>query len=337
MNDAMNNNSYSMISKIFLIALIGVVISRQLGESEVTIAFGNFMSQYGRQYKTIEETIMRYNIFAENYRFIDQFNEEGHEHTLAINTFADLTPEEFKQRYLNKFPQGLSFDNPCKLAHKSNGHEAVVDWRAKNAVAPVKNQGNCGSCWAFSTVGALEGLHAITKGSLVQFSEQELVDCTRGYGNEGCNGGWMSWAFEYVHDKGISTEKDYPYEGRDRTCRKKAVAFQIAGCVNVTSEDNDMLLEAVNNNPVAVAVRANNREFMYYRSGIIKSGCGGPKAELDHGITLVGAGIENGVNFWIVKNSWGSSWGEHGYVRIKRDSDKAPSMCGIAMEACYPQ
>jgi xylem cysteine proteinase len=322
-----------MIAKILLFALVGAVICRDVMDNEVTIAFGSFMREFNKNYESIEETVTRYNIFAENYRYIQNHNEFNYDFTLGVNQFADLTMEEIKEKYLGlKAPD----HNPCKLKHEPIKGEPKIDWRAKGAVAKVKNQGNCGSCWAFSAIGALEGLHFILTKELTTYSEQELVDCSRAYWNEGCNGGEMNQAFEYIKDQGISTDKEYPYEGRDRSCRKKSKSFVIDGCVNVTKDDNDNLLEALAHGPVSVAVKANNREFMYYRGGIIKSGCGKQNDELDHGITLVGADEEKGTPFWIVKNSWGPSWGEKGYVRIKRDTGKGHSMCGIAMDACYP-
>jgi len=317
-----------------LIALLGVALCSDIMDREVTLAFGQFMNQHHRKYDTIEETMRRYAIFAKNYRIIEEHNAQDLGFTLGVNQFSDLTPEEIKEKFLIKTTN--SFDNPCRIAHVKGKVDPVVDWRKAGAVNPMRNQGSCGSCWAFSTIGALEGLYKIKKGTLEMFSEQELVDCSRSYGNEGCNGGWMSWAFEYIKDKGISKRSEYPYTGRDGTCKKKSNSFQIAGCVNITAEDNDMLLEGLNLVPVSVAVSANNAQFMNYRSGIIKTGCGAPNNELDHGITLVGAGVENSVNFWIVRNSWGTGWGEAGYARILRVPGKAKSMCGIAKEACYP-
>lgn len=296
-----------MIGKLLLLALVGAVICRDVMDNEVTIAFGSFMREFNKNYESIEETVTRYNIFAENYRYIQNHNEFNYDFTLGVNQFADLTMEEIKEKYLGlKAPD----HNPCKLTHEKIKGEEKIDWRAKGAVAKVKNQGNCGSCWAFSAVGALEGLNFLKTGTLTTFSEQELVDCSRAYWNEGCNGGEMNQAFQYVVDNGISTDKEYPYEGRDRSCRKKSKTLVIDGCVNVTKNDNDNLLEALAHGPVSVAVKANNREFMYYRSGIIKSGCGTKRDELDHGITLVGADTDGTTPFWIVKNSWGASWRE---------------------------
>ena len=321
-----------MISKIILLLLAGVVICRVVMEAEVTMEFSKFMKEHNKVYTTLDELQSRYNIFMDNYMAIVEHNRVNKDFELGVNQFADMTLAEIKERFLKK-REGLT---PCTLKHTKVPPQTEIDWRKKNAVSQVKNQGNCGSCWAFSTTGALEGLHAIKKGSLVEYSEQELVDCSRSYGNEGCNGGDMSAAFEYVKDKGISTEAEYPYEGRDRTCRKKSNSFQVSGCVNVTHNNNDELLEALTIGPVSIAVKANNVAFMYYRSGIIKSGCGRESDELDHGITLVGASVDNGTPYWICKNSWGRSWGQAGYVYIKRDTGMGPGVCGIAMEDSYP-
>ena len=321
-----------MISKIILLLLAGVVICRVVMEAEVTMEFSKFMKEHNKVYTTLDELQKRYDIFSENYMAIVEHNRVDRDFEMGVNQFADMTLAEIKERFLKK----RALDIPCTLKHTKTAPKTEIDWRNLKAVSPVKNQGNCGSCWAFSTVGALEGLHAIKKGSLVEYSEQELVDCSRSYGNEGCNGGDMSAAFQYVKDHGISTEAEYPYEGRDRTCRKKSNSFQVAGCVNVTHNDNDELLEALTIGPVSIAVKANNMAFMYYRSGIIKSGCGRESDELDHGITLVGAAIESGTPYWICKNSWGRSWGQSGYVYIKRDTGKSSGVCGIAMEDSYP-
>ncbi len=324
-----------MLSKIVFLALLGVALCVAT-DAEVTVEFGSFLKQFGKKYDTLEETIKRYNIFSENYRYIEEHNRKNSNYKLGVNQFADLTLEEFKALYLSKMPT----KTPCTMKHTKVDAKPEIDWREKGVVARVKNQGSCGSCWAFSAIGALESLHAIKKGTpVVEYSEQELVDCSVGYGdNHGCKGGDMSQAFEYVKDKGISTEQEYPYEARDGKCRKKSNSFQVAGCVNVTHDDSNELLEALNIGPVSVAVKANNRAFMFYRSGIITDGCGRDSDELDHGILLVGAAIDKSTNtpYWIVKNSWGPSWGIKGFVQIKRDTAKGHGICGIAMENAYP-
>ena len=212
-----------------------------------------------------------------------------------------------------------------------------IDWRSKNAVTPVKNQGQCGSCWSFSATGAMEGLDSISTGTITGLSEQELVDCSRKYGNMGCRGGLMDNAFEYVIDNGICSEDDYPYTASDDSCKSNSCqpVFKISGCKDVPSENELALKEAVAEQPVSVAIQADSRIFQLYSSGVITSdGCG---TNLDHGVLAVGYGTENNVPYWLVKNSWGDTWGENGYVKIKRsDSTSSKGTCGIAMQASFP-
>lgn len=323
-----------MTYKLILLALLGAVLCREVSEFEITTEFSKFLKEFGRDYATVEDTMMRYRIFSGNYRKIQELNEEENGVEYGVNQFADLTEEEFRSTYLTYKPSRT----PCSLKHSKTEPKQKIDWREKGAVNRVKNQGACGSCWAFSAIGSLEGRAKIKSGKLVSFSEQELVDCSREYGdNQGCGGGDMNQAFEYIKDHGIAKEEDYPYEARNRKCRRAEAprALKIAGCVNVTRDDNDMLLEALAAGPVSISVTAGNFDFRFYRRGVLKR-CGRPSAKLDHGITLVGAGDENGQAYWIAKNSWGTGWGSRGYVHIKRDTGKGPGMCQIARDACYP-
>eukprot|EP00829_Urostomides_striatus_P021587 TRINITY_DN96_c0_g1_i2.p1 TRINITY_DN96_c0_g1~~TRINITY_DN96_c0_g1_i2.p1 ORF type:complete len:308 (+),score=69.76 TRINITY_DN96_c0_g1_i2:28-924(+) len=291
-----------------------------------------------RDSSTIDEIMARYNIFAENYRYIEEHNSKNDDFKLAVNQFADLTLEKFKELHLAKRGEADGKIVPCQFKHVKATPNPEIDWKKKGVVTPVRNQGNCASCYAFSAIGALEGLFTIKKGKIMEFSEQELVDCSRSYGNKGCLEGEISLAFEYIKDKGISTRREYRYEGADGTCRKKSNSFQISGCANITKNDNDMMLEALSYGPVSAWIRSDNREFIYYHSGVIKGNCGTDQDELDHGITIVGAGYESGSRtpFWLIKNSWGSHWGEEGYVRLKRDTGRSSGVCGIALESCYP-
>ncbi|MDR3737355.1 MAG: C1 family peptidase [Acidobacteriaceae bacterium] len=323
-----------MISKIILLVLLGVALCRVVPDSEVAMEFGKFIKKYKMDYDSVQETIKRYNIFADNYRYIVAENSKNGDVKLAVNQFADITPEEMKA-YLLKYKKTTK---PCTLKHiKPANVKDVVDWREKKVIARVKNQGNCGSCWAFSAIAAIESLQAIKSGKVIEYSEQELVDCSVGWGdNHGCKGGDMSQAFEYVAEKGISLESEYPYKGRDGTCKKVSSSYKIKGCVNVTADDSIELLQALNIEPISIAVKADNRKFMYYSSGIITSGCGSDSDELDHGILLVAALKEGETPYWVAKNSWGAYWGKRGFVQIKRDTTKGHGVCGIAMENAYP-
>ncbi|KAJ6760822.1 CYSTEINE PROTEASE FAMILY C1-RELATED [Salix purpurea] len=213
---------------------------------------------------------------------------------------------------------------------------ASVDWRKKGAVTAVKDQGQCGSCWAFSTIVAVEGINYIKTNKLVSLSEQELVDCDTAE-NQGCNGGLMEDAFEFIKKKGgITSESNYPYKGKDGKCdaeKENNPAVCIDGYEKVPENDEDALLKAAANQPVAVAIDAGGSDFQFYSEGVFTGKCG---TELDHGVAVVGYGTTlDGTKYWIVKNSWGPEWGEKGYIRMQRSISKK-GLCGIAMDASYP-
>jgi C1A family cysteine protease len=242
-----------------------------------------------------------------------------------------MTNAEFRERYLgfrfNKTRRGAKHVVDSKVSLPS-----TVDWRQKGAVAPVKDQGSCGSCFTYSSVVALEGVYFIGKGTLVEFSNQQLLDCTSSYGNQGCSGGLMVPCFKYTKEKGIEKYADYPYKGKVTTCAYNATktVWKNAGYVEVPKNDFTQLRVAVKKTPVAVAVMAASDGFKLYKSGILSANCG---TDLDHAIAAVGYGS----GFWIVKNSWGTGWGEQGYVRIASGSqNNGAGVCGINMENSYP-
>jgi cathepsin L len=206
-----------------------------------------------------------------------------------------------------------------------------VDWRTQGQVTEVKDQGNCGSCWAFSVTGSTEGAYYRSSGKLVSLSEQQLVDCSTDI-NSGCGGGYLDYTFPYVQQYGLQTESSYPYTASDDNCKYSAsdVVTKVSGYHSIESEDEDALLDAVANvGPVSVAIDANY--LSAYDSGIYEDDWCSPYG-LNHGVLIVGYGSENGKNFWIVKNSWGSSFGEQGFFRIARGQNE----CGIAEDTVYP-
>lgn len=203
-------------------------------------------------------------------------------------------------------------------------NSTTVDWRQKGAVTHVKDQGGCGSCWSFSATGAMEGAHKIRSGTLLSLSEQQFVDCDRRDG--GCNGGLQDTAFKYAESSKIELESDYPYKGRDGSCKASSSKGKVGvkSFKYVPNNSPSQLKSALNKQPVAVSIDANGRSFNNYRSGVLTSGCG---TNLDHAVLAVGYGKENGQEYYLVKNSWSTSWGEKGYIKIGIQSGKG--VCGI--------
>jgi C1A family cysteine protease len=319
--------------KYLLVALFAVS-ALAFTESEYQETFTQWMAKHGKNYAS-EEFFTRFEIFKANMDFVEEHNAKNLSFVVELNKFADLTRGEFKALYLGFKPE-LRLTPKRTLLDLQVGASAYpsgsLDWTQKGAVTGVKDQGQCGSCWAFSTTGSSEGAIQIAHGQLTSLSEQELVDCGGTYGNLGCNGGLMDRAFKYMEANGLCTEAAYPYKAVGGTCQKSSCTASaythLSGYKDVTTTEN-ALGAAVDIGPVSVAIEADQAGFQLYKSGVFSGACG---QTLDHGVLTVGYGTDSGQDYWKVKNSWGTSWGEQGYIRMIRNKDE----CGIANEPSYP-
>jgi C1A family cysteine protease len=292
------------------------------------VKFKKFVYKYGKIYEDFDNFRKREKIYFDNLDYIEKSNTEN-SYQLGMNQFGDLTNKEFGENAKSRYGTTTSC-NVSLYVNNETSYNTSIDWVDKGAVTPIKNQGQCGSCWAFSTTGAVEGLYQIKTGKLVSLSEQDLVDCASSYGNQGCNGGLMDNGFQYIIDNGICTEKDYPYKGKDGTCKVCTRNKYITGCADVKSKDEDELMRAVAKQPVSIAIEADKLSFQFYRSGVYSAkNCG---TNLDHGVLLVGYGEEDGKKYWKVKNSWGTTWGNDGYINILRGT----GLCGVTMQPSVP-
>jgi hypothetical protein len=320
--------------KAFVAVLLLGVACAFVSESTYQEAFVSWMQKYDKSYAP-EEFFYRYNTFKTNYDFVEKHNSANYTWTVEMNKFADLSSAEFKNIYLGYKPELRRDERKVTLDDLRVGAypDGDLDWVAKGAVTGIKDQGQCGSCWSFSTTGAVEGIVQIKHGQLTPLSEQELMDCSYSYGNLACNGGLMDNAFKYVMANGLCTEAAYPYTAKSSLdCKASSCSAsansKITGYTDVKSTETN-LGAAVDMQPISVAIEADQSGFQLYKTGVFCGVCG---TNLDHGVLAVGYGTDSGSDYWKVKNSWGTSWGEQGYIRMCRNKNE----CGISSEPSYP-
>ena len=335
----------------YLLSMVNVTTSTGLRGSRKTTMimdasdewehFTNFQERFGKKYQNLVELETRFAVFKDNLKTIIQHNLGEHNFTMGVNQFTDLTPQEFKEMFASGFSRKSLGGFGCKsFASSATGAPASIDWRTKGVVSAVRDQGQCGSCWAFATTANAESAWAISKGQLLDLSEEYLVDCAQGVGyfNMGCNGGNPDSAFKYMITNGQCSESSYPYvAGTTKTagtCHSCSSVTKYSACYDVTSNDQVALKGAVSKTPVVIAIEADTRYFQSYSGGILTStSCG---TSLDHAVEIVGYGEDNGVKYWTVRNSWGPTWGEQGYVRILRsDSTNDIGICGVAAQPSF--
>ena len=302
----------------------------------VELKYMNYLAQFGKTMNSLEEFDTRLELFTATDLDIAEINAGNNTWTAGHNQFSDWSEEEYKGmlglKMTNENSEVVVFDE-SNLADE-------VNWVTAGAVTPVKNQGACGSCWSFSTTGATEGAHFIATGELLSFSEQQLVDCATGiYLNMGCNGGNPLWAYRYLKSHYAELESEYPYTsggGDDSTdclySSHSKTSVEVVGSASVTQDSESQMMAALSQQPLAVLVEADKRVFQTYKSGVLTSStCG---TQLDHAVLAVGYGTENGQDYWLVKNSWDTTWGDNGYIKLGRDS--TTGTCGVQMGPSFP-
>ncbi|CAD7697511.1 unnamed protein product [Ostreobium quekettii] len=297
-------------------------------------AFSRWAAEVGRTYhEDAQEFEMRFKIWLENLEYILDYNKRHDSHWLTLNHLADKRDDEYRELLGTRVPEERMRLAAQAEVTSDEDRVKAIDWRQHGAVTGVKNQESCGGCWAFSATGAIEGINAIRTGKLLSLSEQELIDCEKQ--DNGCRGGWMDDAFQFVKAHGITLEDEYKYLGHDEQCNLKKESERyvtIDGYADVAKSE-DAVLKAAAQQPISIAIDSGSRSFMLYGGGIYDEPCG---TSLDHGVLAVGYNLTADTPYWIIKNSWGPDWGEDGYIRFKHGLNDGQGQCGMALAASYP-
>jgi len=323
-----------------LVALLLVSIAAAQDRAYYESKFFAWLQEHNVQPLSGEVFVHYLENFIANDKFIEQHNTLGSTFTVGHNKFSHMNSDEFKEfvQAGGFKPTGMVSTNVLLPPKDASALPASVDWTTKGAVTPVKDQGNCGSCWSFSTTGALEGASFIKNGKLISLSEQNFVSCDNrqnGGTDMGCNGGLMDSAFTWAKKNGgVCTEADYPYTsgttGQSGTCNQskctKVATSAPKSYTDVTIDSDTALMTALVQQPVSVAIEADQQAFQLYQTGVFTAPCG---TNLDHGVLAVGYGTSSGVDYYKVKNSWGTSWGMQGYILLQRGVSQPQGQCGI--------
>ncbi|XP_021506129.1 procathepsin L-like [Meriones unguiculatus] len=328
-----------MIPVFFLATLcLGAVSAAPTHDPSLDAVWQEWKTKHGKTYHMSEEGQKRA-VWENNMKMIELHNQDylqgKHGFSLEMNAFGDLTNTEFRELMTGFQSMGPNEENLFQEPLLGDVPKSV-DWRDHGYVTPVKNQGRCGACWAFSAVGSLEGQMFRKTGKLVPLSEQNLVDCSWSYGNQGCNGGLMNLAFQYViENKGLDTMVFYPYEAQNGPCRydPEYSAANVTNYVKIPLSEDALMTAVATVGPISVGINSQHHSFRFYKGGMYyEPNCS--STSLDHAVLVVGYGEESdGRKYWLVKNSWGENWGLNGYIKMAKDRD---NNCGIATFAVYP-